>query len=179
MKFFDLVKQRYSVRRYANKAVSKEDILKCVEAARLAPSAQNSQPTEFIILQDPNKIKEFSKKVFSGVYLPSSFAKKASAIAVLMAKPDFLTNVVGKQLQDISYFLLDVGIAGEHFVLQAQELGIGTCWIGWFNTKAVKNFFDLPKQYKILSLIAMGYPVESKVKSHKRKSIDDIIYKWI
>jgi nitroreductase len=180
MRFIDIVRQRRSVRKYSDKPVSRADIEKCLEAARLAPSAQNSQPWNFIIISGRARVEEFGKKVFTGIYSPTSFARKASAIVVMLSRPGFITNVVGKQIQDIPFWLLDMGIAGEHLVLQAQELGIGTCWIGWFDGKAVKKHLSLPPGLKVAGLIAMGYPEQkSESGNRKRRTLKDIVYQWI
>ncbi len=174
--FTDLVHFRRSIRKYQNKSVEREKIIQCVEAARMAPSAENVQPWRFIILDDPNLIKEFSAQAFSGVYSPTRFASKAPVIIVILAKLDILANRIGKQIQGIHFYLIDIGIAGEHFVLQAQELGLGTCWIGWFNIRKVRKFFKISRNYKIVSLISMGYPEKFNLKEKKRYSLEDIAW---
>jgi nitroreductase len=174
--FSDLVQSRRSIRRYQNKSVEREKIFQCIEAARLAPSAENVQPWRFIILDDPEVIKQFSTHAFSGIYSPTRFAAKAPVIIVILAKLDILANRIGKQIQGIHFYLLDIGIAGEHFVLQAQELSLGTCWIGWFNIKKVRKFLKIPRTYKILSLISMGYPDATQLKAKKRHQFEDIAW---
>jgi len=74
------------------------------------------------------------------------------------------------------YYLIDIGIAVEHFVLQAEDLGLGTCWIGWFNEGAVKSILNIPKHKKIDILIALGYYDREKLGSeHGREPIDKIV----
>ncbi|UCE04879.1 MAG: nitroreductase family protein [bacterium] len=172
----ELIQSRRSVRRYQNKPVERDKILQCIEAARLAPSAENIQPWRFIILDDPDIIKGFSKYAFSGIYSPTRFAAKAPVIIVILAKLDILTNRIGKQIQGIHFYLLDIGIAAEHLVLQAQELGLGTCWIGWFNIRGVRKFLKIPRSHKIVSLMSMGYPETMKSKQKKRYLIEDIAW---
>ncbi|MCI0495797.1 nitroreductase family protein [candidate division KSB1 bacterium] len=174
--FLQLVQSRRSARKYLDKPVEREKILQCLEAARLAPSAENVQPWRFIIIDDPNLINEFSNHAFSGIYSPTRFAAKAPVIIVMLAKLDILANRIGKQIQGIHFYLIDSGIAGEHLVLQAQELGLGTCWIGWFSIKKVRKFLKIPRQYKIVSLISMGYPEESKTREQKRLPLQDIAW---
>jgi len=156
--FSELIQSRRSIRKYQDKPVEREKILQCIDAARLAPSAENVQPWRFIILDDPGIIKQFSTHAFSGIYSPSRFATKAPVIIVILAKLDILANRIAKQIQDIHFYFIDIGIAGEHLVLQAQELGLGTCWIGWFNPRKVRKFLKIPRTHKIISLISMGYP---------------------
>jgi nitroreductase len=119
----------------------------------------------------------FCAQVFSGIYRPSRFAQRAPVLVVLVAKVDVLAHRIGGRLQAIPYYLMDVGIAGEHFVLQATELGIGTCWIGWFDTHAARKALDLPSNYKVVALIAMGYPTEAHpARDRERKPIEKLLF---
>ena len=148
--FSELVKSRRSIRKYTDKKVNREDIKKCIEAARLAPSAENVQPWRFIIIDEPELLAGLAKEAFSNIYFPMKFVGKAPVIVVMLAKLDVLANRIGKQIQDIHYYYIDIGIAGEHLVLQAQELGLSTCWIGWFHPKKVREYLKIPKSYKIV-----------------------------
>ena len=74
------------------------------------------------------------------------------------------------------YYLIDIGITGEHFVLQAEDLGLGTCWIGWFNEGAVKSVLNIPQHKKIDILIALGYYDREKLgPEHGREPIGEIV----
>jgi len=174
--FYNLVHQRRSVRQYLDKPVEIEKIKKCIEAARVAPSAENVEPWRFIVINDKKVKDEFCNYAFSGIYSFSKWVGKAPIIIVILAKLDILANRIGKQLQGTNYYLIDIGIAGEHLVLQAQELGLGTCWIGWFHAKKVKSFLKIPMNYKVVSLISMGYPVQAPVREKKRRLLEDILW---
>jgi len=171
-----LIASRRSVRRFLPQPVDREKILACVEAARLAPSADNSQPWRFLILDDPAVIERFSREAFSGIYFLSRFAAKAPVIILILARLDIIANRLGNQVRDLKFYLLDIGIAGEHLVLQAEELGLGTCWIGWFNESRTRKFFKIPRRYKIVSLIAMGYPEKKPSGEKKRKPLQEIAW---
>ena len=172
--FLELVGKRHSIRKFLDKPVERDKIDLCVEAARLAPSAENVQPWRFVIIDDKEQLARLSRAAFSGIYKVTGFASKAAAIAILVARPDFLVNQVGARIQGTQFYLLDMGIAGEHFVLQAAELGIGTCWIGWFNKRKVQNLLKIPRTHKISALIAMGYFEQEHVKPKSRKNLDEI-----
>ena len=174
--FSELIRSRRSIRKYQNKSVEREKVLQCIEAARLAPSAENVQPWRFIILDDPGLIKQLSNHAFSGIYSPTRFAAKAPVIIVILAKLDILANRIAKQIQDIHFYLIDIGIAGEHLVLQAQELGLGTCWIGWFNPRKIRKFLKIPRTHKIVSLISMGYPESCQLRPKKRHDRENIAW---
>jgi nitroreductase len=174
--FQELVRNRRSVRRYLDRPVEREKVLACLEAARLAPSAENVQPWRFLVIDDPDVKQRFAATAFSGIYSFSRFAAKAPVLIVILARPDLLANRIGKQIQDVSFYLIDVGIAGEHLALQAEELGLGTCWIGWFNSRRTRKFFHIPRQYKIVCLMAMGYHEGRQAQEKKRKTLAEIAW---
>jgi len=169
-----LVRERRSIRRYLPKPVEREKILACLEAARLAPSAENAQTWRFVVIDDPELKARYAKEAFSGIYAYTKFAAEAPVLVLLLAKLDFLANRLGRQVQGIPFFLLDAGISGEHFVLRAEELGIGTCWIGWFHVRKTRKFFKIPRRYKIVSLIAMGYYEKKPSRERPRKPLEEI-----
>lgn len=175
MDFLELVKKRQSIRDYSSRPVSREDIDKCIEAARLAPSACNSQPWSFIILDKEEIKNRFMDKAFSGIYAINSFAKQAPVIIVVVTERSAYAARLGSYFRGTQYNLIDIGISCEHLVLQAAELGIGTCWHGWFNEKAIKKFLGLPKEKKIDVLISMGYPKDKELREKKRKGLDEIM----
>ena len=174
MNFLDLVKARKSVRRYQDRPVARELIDQCLEAARLAPSSCNSQPWSFLVVDDPEIRDELVKKSMSGIYSSNSFVKTAPVIIVVTTELDSYMVKVGKFIRKVEYSLLDIGIACDHFTLQAQELGLGSCWLGWFGEKAVKKVLGLAKSTKIDIMISLGYPVSDRVRPKKRKTLDEI-----
>ena len=175
MTFLDLVKHRKSVRRFRDKPVEREKIMMCLEAARLAPSACNSQPWKFIVVDDaPLKIR-LRKTALSGIYSLNSFCKTAPVIIVIVSERARFMARIGGMFRGTRYYLIDIGIAIEHFVLQAEELGLGSCWIGWFNERAVKQVLNIPQYKKIDILIALGYYDKAKIGAdHGREPIDKI-----
>ena len=175
MSLLDLIKHRRSVRRFVDKPVERDKIMLCLEAARLAPSACNSQPWKFIVVDDGELKDRLCRAAFSGIYSVMSFAKKAPVIvAVVSEKGKFIARV-GGLLRGTDFYLIDIGIATEHFVLQAEELELGTCWIGWFNEKAVKSILNVPKDRRVEVLIAMGYYDRGKIgRPHKREPMENI-----
>ena len=173
MSFLDLVKKRRSVRKYSAKPVSRETIDRCLEAARLAPSACNSQPWSFIVVDDA-KLKGELDKTFSGIYSMNSFAKSAPVFIVVITERSNYVARLGGYFKSIQYSLLDIGIACEHLILQAAEEGLGTCWLGWFNESAVKKVLGLPKNKKVDIIISMGYPEEEAAREKGRKSLEEI-----
>ena len=175
MSFLDLANKRYSVRNYKNTPIPQENINRCIEAARLAPSACNSQPWKFIIVDDPELINELAKAAFEGFLDFNNFAFKAPVLVLIVSERQKLfakfAGVVKKKL----FSLMDIGIAAEHFCLQAAEEGLGTCMLGWFNEKKVKKILSIPKLKRVELIISVGFSADEKIPHKKRKSINEIL----
>ncbi|MGB9642484.1 MAG: nitroreductase family protein [Candidatus Ratteibacteria bacterium] len=174
MDFLELVKNRQSVREYRQDSVPQEVLERCFEAARLAPSACNSQPWSFIAVTDKELITQIADRAFSGIYSLNSFAKSAPVIVVVITERSRYSACLGGYFRGTQYNLIDIGIAVEHFILQATEEGLGTCWIGWFNEKEIHKILNIPSRRKIDILVTVGYPANSEIREKKRKSLDEI-----
>ena len=155
---YEALAMRRSVRNFLNKPVEREKIMACLEAARLAPSASNSQPWSFLVVDDPAIRDRLCKNAFSGPYFINSFCKKAPVILVVISEQSKFLTRIAAVFRGTQFYLIDIGISVEHFVLQAEESGLGTCWIGWFNEDAIKELLNVPKGKKIDVLLALGYP---------------------
>ena len=175
MALLDLLEHRKSVRDFLDRPVEREKIMTCLQAARIAPSASNSQPWKFIVVDDSQLKNKLCNAAFSGIYSFNSFCKAAPVIvAIVSEKSKFLARI-GGMFRGTQYYLIDIGIAGEHLILQAEDLGLGTCWIGWFDEGAVKSILNVPEGKKIDVLIALGYYDRQKVSSeHNREPMDKI-----
>jgi nitroreductase len=175
MALLDLVKYRKSVRDFLDKPVEREKIMMCLEAARLAPSASNSQPWRFIVVDDKQLKDKLCDAAFSGIYWINSFCKTAPVIVVVISEKSKFLARIGGMFRGTKYYLIDIGVACEHFVLEAEDLGLGTCWIGWFNERAVKSILNIPQHKKIDILIALGYYNRGKLgPEHSREPMEKI-----
>jgi nitroreductase len=172
--FLDLVKKRRSVRKYLERPVPREAVVRCLEAARLSPSACNSQPWRFLVLDDPELKSRLSDSAFSGIHSINSFAGKAPVLVVIVTERSSFASSLGSCFRGVQYSLIDIGIAGEHFILQAEEEGLGTCWLGWFNEKEVKKVLGLTRNSRVDVIISLGYPVETERPGHTRKTLSEM-----
>ena len=174
MKFFELVKKRQSVRKYLPKPVPKDVLDRCIQAAQFAPSACNSQPWSFVVVCDEKLKNKLAHKAFSGIYSMNSFAKNAPVLVVVVTERSRYAARLGGYFRGTQYNLIDIGIACEHLVLQAEEEGLGTCWLGWFNEKAVKETLGIPKKKKVDVMISVGYPETKGIRDKTRRPLSKI-----
>jgi nitroreductase len=166
MKILEVIKARRSVRRYKEDPVPEEIFSRIMEAARLAPSGKNLQPWKFIIVKDQglkHSLAEASRKQF--------FIAKAPVIIVACGYPHKCYQHQGNYMKS---WPIDVTCAIDHLMLQAQEDGLGTCWIGAFEEKDVKQLLSIPEDVRVLALIPLGYPDEEP-RDRRRKSLEEII----
>lgn len=173
MQFDELMLARRSVRKYQPKAVEPEKLLALIEAVRMAPSASNTQPWKLILVDDPAIKDEVALATFSKAVPFNKFALEAPVIVVLaVEKPSILTQVAG-WLKDRPFYLIDTGIAAAHFCLQATELGLGTCMLGWFDESKIKEILHVPRATRIGLVITLGYAAEDRPPRPKtRKSAE-------
>lgn len=175
MSFLDLVNKRYSVRSYKNTPVSRETMVRCIEAARLAPSACNSQPWKFIVVDDTELLKTLSKAAFEGILKFNHFAFNAPALVVLVSERQKTFAKFGGLVKGKNFSQMDIGIAAEHFCLQAAEEGLGTCMLGWFNETRVKKTLSIPRPRRVELIISVGFSADETIPRKNRKNIDEIL----
>lgn len=168
------ITQRRSIRKYTAQPVEREKINACLEAARLAPSACNSQPWHYVVLDDPKVKEAFCQEAFSGVYAMSKWAEKAPVIIAVISDAGNFTSRIGNFFRRTEFYLVDQGISGEHLALRAHDLGLGACWIGWLNGDKAAKFLKLPKGKKVEHLFALGYPAETP-EARPRKSFEETV----
>ena len=174
MNFLDLARTRQSVREYLNKSVEREKIERCLEAARFAPSARNSQPWKFIVIDEPKLKEAVARKTFDRIISFNRFSLQAPVLIILISERPSITSKIGEAIKDKQFSLIDIGIAAEHLCLQATEGGLGTCILVWFDEMEVKKLLDIPKVERVELIITMGYPASSEIRPKKRKDLDKI-----
>lgn len=174
LNFLELVQVRYSCRDYRIDPVRRDVIDRCIEAARLAPSACNAQPWKFIISDGDPSRKDLAEQAFSGIYSMNTFAKNAPVIIAVLRQSKSYAPKLGGMFRGTDFSLLDLGMACEHLALQAAEEGLGTCFLGWFHEKNVKKILHLPLASKVDLLISLGYPARNTSPAKNRKNVEEI-----
>ena len=164
MSLIDIILSRRSIRRYEKKEIPQDVLNKILEAGRLAPSASNRQPWHFIVVTDDDIKKKIAQ---TG---DSMFIKDAPIIiAGCGLIGDDYTRKWGT-----SWTIIDISIALQNMVLAAWAMGIGSCWIGDFLEEEVKDLLIVSDDWKIVSLLALGYPAKQPMPRNK-KSMKEIV----
>ena len=175
MIFQELINQRQSVRKYSSKLVEREKLQKLIEAVNIAPSASNSQPWKLILVDEPELKNQVANATFSKIVSFNKFAVQAAVMVVLVIEKPKLITQIGGSVKNREFPLIDIGIAAEHFCLQATELGLGTCMLGWFDEKKIKKLLNIPRKKRIGLVITLGYePQDYKQRKKIRKPIEEM-----
>ena len=176
MKFLELAEARQSARKYIDKPIEKEKLMRCLEAARIAPSASNSQPWRFVVVDDSALVKKLAKAARGPLGSFNNFVKQVPVmVAIVLEKPKAVTEI-GIKVKNKEWPLIDIGITAEHFCLQATEEGLGTCMLGWFDEPEVQRLLNIPASKTVALLITLGYTPEGyKQRKKIRKTMDKMI----
>lgn len=167
MDFLKLAHERYSCRKFSNKNVEQDKIDKIIEAAMAAPTAINAQPFKIWVIKSESETEK--------IKLATPFTFGASVIFAVGAKNEgaYQRKFDGKIFSEI-----DAAIVGTHMILEIQDLGLGTTWVGHFDPEILKKEFPQMKDYEIVALFPVGYPASDAVPSDRHdvsKSIDELV----
>jgi len=172
--FLELAAKRQSVRGYLDKPVEREKIERCLQTARMAPSACNSQPWKFIVIDDEELKNKVASTTCSNLISINRFSTQAPVLVLVISEKQKLSAKFGSIVKNRQLKMIDIGIAAEHFCLQAAEEGIGTCMMGWFAERKVSKLLQIPKGKRVELVISVGYPSSEKIRTKNRKPIDEI-----
>ena len=143
MDFLELAKERYSCRSFTDKKVEKEKLEKILEAGRIAPTAVNYQPQRILKLA---KLSECTR-----------FGWGAPVIMIIC----YDKNISWKRKYDgKDEGIIDASIVTTQMMLEIQDLGLGTTWIGSFDPQKIREVYEIPENLEIVSILPVGYPSE-------------------
>lgn len=203
MELAEAMRNRRSIRRFEEKEVPRELVEGILETSRWAPSGNNVQPWRFIVVTDGQKIARLSEAsnqrwiasspmviiclsdldVFGshGSYSAFQPLVEVGMIADMgfsefNEKREGTSELENRMANTLNSFL-NVAIIIDHITLLAHEAGLGTCWIRYFNTAAVRGILDIPDNYTIVALLPIGYPAEGG-KTKERMDVENLIIRW-
>ena len=153
MELLDLLRERYSVRKYSDRKVEDEKLEKIIEAGRIAPTAKNYQPQRIYVLKSEQAIARI-REVTRCAY---------NAPVVIMVAYDKNVQWHNDLQEGITSGLQDVGIVATHMMLEAASLGLGSCYVCWFSNQKAHDAFDLPENEEVAMILDIGYPADNSV----------------
>ena len=172
----ELVKNRRSVRKYTRQPVEEEKINLMLEGARWAPSGNNLQPWQFIVVRSAEQRQKLSQVAHQQAWMIS-----APVFIVCVADP---TSRLGHEnhpvidetspLHEVKQVIRDTAIATEHLVLEAENQGLGTCWVAWFLQEEIRQALQIPADKYVVAIITVGYPAVAPSPTPRRK-IEELV----
>ena len=163
MTFLELAKSRYSVRAYKPDAIGEETLKQILEAGRVAPTACNYQPRKIYVVRSEENRKKLAE------ISPCTF----DAPVILVVCYDTDRAAKSRMMPGYSFGEMDATIVCTHMMLQAWELGVGSCWVGMFNAEEVSAALSLPENVHVAALLPMGYPAETAKPAPLHASLRD------
>ncbi|MCQ2438827.1 MAG: nitroreductase family protein [Oscillospiraceae bacterium] len=170
------IESRRSVRKFQTRSVSEEAVRQIIEAGRLAPSGNNSQPWRFLIVRD-----EETKKRIVAADSNQQWMLDAPVFIVCMGdiRSRMAENVLKSVdedtgLPDMRRIVRDMGIAVGYMLLEIEHMGLSTCWTGAYDQKAMREAAGVPEYMYISGVLPIGYGAEAP-KARPRKDYDDIV----
>ena len=169
MEFFEVVKNRFSCRKFSSKPVEDEKLDKILEAARIAPTAKNAQPVKIWVIKSHEALEKIKSTI------PFPWVKDASVILAVGGTPEgaFLRPSDGKNFSEV-----DATIVATHIMLAIEAEGLASTWIGMFDEPKAKELFPEMKNYELIALFPIAYKADDAQPSdrhEKRKSKDELI----
>jgi len=164
MVFCDLIKSRYSVRSYKPDPVAEDKLQQVLEAARLAPTAANQQPFQFLVIHTAGREAELLR-----IYDRAWFTRAPLVLCACAIPAQGWVRRDGKSYSDV-----DVAIAMDHLILAATALGLGTCWIAAFDPAAAREVLGLPDEVEPIAFTPLGYPADKPMRK-RRKSLSALV----
>ena len=169
MDVLEAIRNRRSIRAFTDKPVTDNEIEQLIDAARMAPSAGNIQPWEFIIVRDPQV-----KHGLCEAALNQTFIEQAPVVIVVCVNPVQSAQGYGSRGMNL-YCLQDTAAATQNILLAAHAMGLATCWVGAFNEERAREVLAVPKELRPIAIIPVGHSAE-KPRVRPRRQLNEIIH---
>lgn len=172
--FMDICLRRQTCRKFnPDKPVEHDKLVKCIEAACLAPSGCNAQPWKFVVVESPDKVAQVGETPQQMGMNP--YAADARAFIIVLEQHAVLMPALRVML-DSQYFAKgDCGAAVAHICLAAEDQGLATCIFGMYDRPKLCEILNLPADTRFAGVIAVGYAASDEVRKKMRKSMEEAV----
>jgi len=167
MEFGQLIRERYSVRKFSSRPVEEGKITAILEAARVAPTAVNKQPQRLLVIRSPESLEKLKECTPYGFGAPM-------AIAVCCRTDEAWV----RPYDNYNSGIIDAAVVGTHVMLAAHDLGLGSTWVGHFDAAAFRKSFNLPDNVEPVAVFPIGYPAPDAKPAHlheKRRPLEETV----
>ena len=170
------IRNRKSIRKYQNKKVEKEKVIQILESARLAPSGSNTQPWTFLIVEEEDTKEKLSMADHQQNWMMTApvFIVCVADIQCRVSTDSLIKLDENSPEPELKLIIRDTAIAIEHMLLEAEHLGLATCWTGWFEQDAVRPILHIPEDKYVCGIVTLGYGDEMP-KQRPRKALEEIV----
>jgi nitroreductase len=170
------IETRRSIRKYTDKPVEDEKVTQLIESARLAPSGSNTQPWHFIIVKSKAARESLVEKSNNQKWMLSAPVYIVCVADIRSRTKDDKEIILNENSSEpaLKKIIRDTSIAIEHIVLEAEVLGLSTCWVGDFIQEEIRPVLNIPVDKYVVSILTLGYADESP-KARPRKKLEDIV----
>ncbi len=175
MDVIEAIGKRRSIRNYSDDPIERKTVLELLDAARSAPSGNNSQPWRFLVIENPAMRKTLARVCHDQPWMataPVHIVVGADLEARASANERFDEDTPG---MDAKRAIRDTAIAVDHLMLRAVELGLGTCWIGWYTQDEIRPLLGVPESIFVLGVIIVGWAAENP-KPRPRRPLSELTY---
>ena len=171
------ITDRRSIRKYEDRPVNDEAIAALIESARIAPSGSNTQPWHFIIVRSPEMRKKLAEASHGQQWMTTAPVHIACVADIRSRIPGSQELYLDEQssLLEVKQIIRDTSIAIEHIVLEAESMGLGSCWIAWFEQNKIRPLLQIPPDKYVVCVLTIGYPAEEPA-ARPRKRIEEILH---
>ena len=164
MEFLEVIKKRRSIRAFENRKVEDDKLMDVLSAGRAAPTSYNNQEFKIVAVRDKIRIGQLFHACNE-----QDFVKEAPVVLVCCG-----TNPEQEMMCGQPSYTIDVSVVATHMMLRATDLGLGTCWLGSFNEKKIKQILDIPDNIRVVTVLPLGYP-RFQLAEKSRKPLEELV----
>ncbi len=168
------IEERRSIRRYMDKQVEDEKLLQILHSARLAPSGSNTQPWQIIVVKEQRNREKIAAAAYNQKWMVSAPVHLVCVADIKSRLPKCDGLYIDEYSKEFEV-IRDTSIAIEHMALEATDLGLGTCWIAWFEQKDFRPVLNIPDDKYVVAVLTLGYPDEAP-SPRPRKNLEEIVH---
>jgi len=173
----EAIANRRSIRAYTDEPISEDALAQILEAARQAPSGNNTQPWHYIVIRSDEQRAAVARVSHNQQWMNTAPVFIACVGDITCRIPGYDGPPLHERTPDweLKQMLRDMGIGIEHLVLEAENQGLGTCWIAWFTQDEIRPVLGAPDHAFVAAVVTLGHPAQAPA-ARTRRPMEDIVH---